>query len=267
MIRSPVKRFFRRLSRGLGVTRQCEICSKTFTVKPSHVVRGRGRFCSRLCAGVWKQTAYQGECNPKWRGGYRKRDCVECGVNFECSGGRALYCLKHRRAATSGERNSNWSGGKLPVTIVCCCCRKSFVVTASQARAGRKFCSHACSNIIKNKNNKKRNTALELAIQSSLEANRIPFQSQVPLHGIGLVDFLIGLPGTASTVLQCDGVYWHTLPGRAERDAKQDDALNALGYSVIRISDEELKKESVDVILKRKAWISTAHNQWRVSWR
>jgi len=84
----------------------------------------------------------------------------------------------------------------------------------------------------------------------------------VPLYGIALVDFLAG-----TAVIQCDGVYWHTLPGRAEHDARQDVALNALGYAVIRISDEEIKNTPVTEILKRKAWIATAHAKRRVTWQ
>jgi hypothetical protein len=36
-------------SRSTGVERQCEVCKKTFHVKPAAAARGRGRFCSTRC--------------------------------------------------------------------------------------------------------------------------------------------------------------------------------------------------------------------------
>jgi len=126
----------------------------------------------------------------------------------------------------------------------------------------KKFCGRRCAAIWGNVNSKKQDTKLEQTIRTWLEHRGIPFQSQVRIANISVVDFLAG-----TSVIQCDGVYWHTLPGRAQKDAEQDAALNALGYAVIRISDAELKKELIDRVIQRKAWIATSRSQWRVSWQ
>jgi very-short-patch-repair endonuclease len=136
------------------------------------------------------------------------------------------------------------------------------VTTVAKVRAGRKFCSHACSNITKNRLSKKSGTSLENTIEAWFADKGIQFEKQVPLLGITLADFVVG-----TTVIQCDGVYWHTLVGRADKDREQDSRLNAAGYTVVRISDSELKDDTLDRIMLRKSIIASLHNQHRVSWQ
>ncbi len=177
--------------------------------------------------------------------------------------GRGRFCSRACFfVSLNGEGNPHWTGGKLPVTIVCACCEVEFNTTATDARMGRKFCGQACSNTIKNQQSKKNDTAPERTVREYLEQRNIKFQSQVPLCGVGLVDFLVG-----TTIIQCDGVYWHTLPGRQEHDLQQDEALNEAGYTVIRVNDEEMKELPIELLLRERAWVATAHNQRRVSWQ
>jgi very-short-patch-repair endonuclease len=42
-------------------------------------------------------------------------------------------------------------------------------------------------------------------------------------------------------VVEVDGRYWHSLPGRPEQDARRDYVLRKMGYSVIRISEAQAK--------------------------
>lgn len=52
---------------GLAKT-TCEICKNPFTIKPSVIADGRGRFCSRKCCHIWRRSIC-GEKSPKWQGG------------------------------------------------------------------------------------------------------------------------------------------------------------------------------------------------------
>ena len=189
----------------------------------------------------------QKEDNANWKGGYLTCKCEMCGEKFESSDGRAKYCPRHAVEVRSGERNCNWNGGKIPVVLRCECCDREFTAVTSEMRAGRKFCSHACSNIVKNKKNKKFDTDIELAVEAYFKEKGMVFKKQVPLHGVTLADFVVD-----RIVIQCDGVYWHSRPGYVERDVGQDAKLVAMGYKVIRISDKEIGKEGVVVSMDRK---------------
>lgn len=41
-------------------------------------------------------------------------------------------------------------------------------------------------------------------------------------------------------VLECDGKFWHGVPGRSEYDSQRDAAMEDLGYTVIRLTEEEI---------------------------
>jgi very-short-patch-repair endonuclease len=233
----------------------CQICGKEFVESHKTV-----RFCSRKCAAEWRKVTYIGSGNPRWKGGFKHKKCNICGVIFDSSDGRAKYCPQHR--GMKNERNPHWNGGKVLVTIKCKCCGKDFRTSCSQLRKGRKFCSHSCSNIMKNRYNKKAGTSIERTVEKWLSDNRVNYEKQVPLHGITLADFLVG-----TTAVQCDGVYWHSLPGRALKDAKQDKKLEDMGYIILRISDKEITDYGPDVIMKKKCLIAMMHNQHVVNWR
>jgi very-short-patch-repair endonuclease len=175
-----------------------------------------------------------------------------------------LHLPEHRLTygigvSQEGSKNRNWKGGRtLPIIRNCKQCGNPF--TTNLINDG-KFCNRRCAAIWGVSHSKKRDTRPELAVKNWLQEKGISFQSQVPFSKIGVVDFLVG-----TTVIECDGVYWHTLPGTPEKETKRDAKLNALGYTVIRISDEEMKKASLDKIIGIKSIIATMHNREHVGW-
>lgn len=71
-----LEEYCRRLLEGRGVEgsmidRTCERCGTTFSVKPSALTRGRGRFCSNSCAASVSSVNRDqtGAANPNWSGG------------------------------------------------------------------------------------------------------------------------------------------------------------------------------------------------------
>lgn len=59
----------------MPVDRNCEICGKHFTARPSKVRNGQGRFCSLSCANKdpnRNKPDQKGENNPNWKGGIAK---------------------------------------------------------------------------------------------------------------------------------------------------------------------------------------------------
>ena len=54
---------------GGEIKRICQICGKKFYAKPSNVKRGKDKFCSRKCYGIWRSKNICGENHPRWKGG------------------------------------------------------------------------------------------------------------------------------------------------------------------------------------------------------
>lgn len=243
--------------------KQCEICDKHFKVKPSQVAKGGGRFCCRSCVGVWKQTAYRGANNPKYHNALT-HICIDCGNEFKSRWhGVVLRCPEHRKMANVGDRNWAWRGGK--TKTICLVCGELMLVYPRLLKLGKgKYCSRICANTIKNETQQKKNTDIEQVMLEWLTkyGGAFPIQKQVLINKVGVVDFVVG-----TTVIECDGVYWHTKPGRPEKDATRDKKLNDLGYTVIRISDREMKQKSLHDLIQLKSIAATLHNKHRVTWQ
>lgn len=95
----------------------CLTCGKSFYVKPSKLMTGRGRYCSRTCVGK-SRTA---ERNPRWSGGEVECVCLRCGTTFyrkranvEAGEGRycSLACKGEVQSKLTGPQHPGWRGGK-----------------------------------------------------------------------------------------------------------------------------------------------------------
>jgi len=87
-------------------------------------------------------------------------------------------------------------------------------------------------------------TWIELAVRDALTAAGVAFLFQHPINR-WMVDFF--LP-EKNLILECDGDYWHSLPGRKERDEKRDQDLAALGYRVVHLPEHRIKAGAVALL-------------------
>ncbi|HEC66130.1 MAG TPA: DUF559 domain-containing protein [bacterium] len=83
---------------------------------------------------------------------------------------------------------------------------------------------------VDNPNKKFKNTGIEVKMQDELKKRNITFEIHKPLLKKFNVDIFI----EPNVVIECDGDYYHTLPGRQERDRKRDIALKEAGYKIFR---------------------------------
>jgi very-short-patch-repair endonuclease len=113
-------------------------------------------------------------------------------------------------------------------------------VIKAKARDGRgKFCSYDCFARYKGE------TSIEKMIREELERrSAIRYEQEVAI-GRYRVDFL--LP-TLAAVIECDGSYWHNMPGVRKRDGVKDKYLSTLGYQVYRFSEAEIKASAGECI-------------------
>lgn len=68
------------------------------------------------------------------------------------------------------------------------------------------------------------------------------------------VDFLIP---SLRLVIECDGSYWHTLPGMAERDHRKNGALSEAGYRILRLAESDIKSAAFVSILDRALTVAS----------
>ena len=75
-------------------------------------------------------------------------------------------------------------------------------------------------------------SGIESVFRLALTAAGIPFRVQVPFAGIGIVDFLVD----GCVVVETDGKLGHAEEPSKVRDYARDAALEARGYTVVRLN-------------------------------
>lgn len=96
---------------------------------------------------------------------------------------------------------------------------------------------------------------MEDILAKILEENNIPFYRQYPIKTrakkLFRLDFAV--PGKKEWLdVECDGFRWHSQKRQREEDRKRDSKLRELGWTVLRISEEELVKNPKVALRKIK---------------
>jgi G:T-mismatch repair DNA endonuclease (very short patch repair protein) len=83
--------------KGGPIKRICPICKKSFFVRQSQIVAGKGKYCSRECMGRALSKMYIKEKAPMWNGGPVQRNCLVCDKIFyaeknQIKKGLGKYC-------------------------------------------------------------------------------------------------------------------------------------------------------------------------------
>ena len=81
-------------------------------------------------------------------------------------------------------------------------------------------------------------TDIERGMERFLDQSKISYVYQHLIDG-HCVDFF--LPDF-QMVVECDGDYWHSLPGREESDILRTERMKQLGYIVVRVSGSTIEK-------------------------
>lgn len=79
-------------------------------------------------------------------------------------------------------------------------------------------------------------SSIELAVQAELVSMNVPF---IPQHRVGpryVADLFVP---SRNLIIECDGTYWHR--NTAERDRKRDEYCRNAGYTVVRLSEKEIR--------------------------
>jgi very-short-patch-repair endonuclease len=190
----------------------------------------------------------KGDLNPLWVK-REERKCNECNCNFECrSNSSRKYCSKKCSLISIHRGNlKNYT----PKTKLhqCQTCKKDFYRRINYSQPA-KYCSRSCHCIGNVINSKKKNTNIENIIEKILIDSGIEYLSQQNIKNISIADFKID-----KVLIFADGKYWHSLPGRRDKDEKQTKKMSDLGYTVIRFEEdliinnpEEVRKKIIEYL-------------------
>lgn len=225
--------------KGCGPDRgfHCVVCGVAFTLPFYRWNGGRGKCCSRKCTtSLIKQLRVQSDIDKRI-----VRKCQGCLKEMRVAPtSRAVFCKAACRRAYHDGRT---------VTRTCKWCHEEFTRNGSQivGPGGDKrcqFCSKSCAGSYAIRYCQKRVSAVEKRFFDMLEKRGVTAQRQVKVAKYN-VD---GLIPNHNTIIEFDGVYWHSQPATAKLDAKKEALFKQRGHRLIRVLDTEFKKNPIRTI-------------------
>lgn len=199
------------------IKRSCIVCRKDFLVKAYLVQQGFGLYCSRKC----QHAAYPSRITIL---------CAYCNEPILTQPSKiklTKFCSK--KCSDDSKRDY--------VEKVCKHCQKHFQLPSWETRRGKgSFCSKCCFLQYKGE------SSIEKKVRYALQKAHINFLQEAKI-GKYRADFL--LP-QHNLVIECDGDYWHKIPGIEARDKRKDRSVQELGYSIVRFTEKEIRKASPD---------------------
>lgn len=216
------------------VSLSCSQCGKRFELPRSQFSRGKGKFCSKECfnASIYAQVTLT---------------CEQCGEQFiihksHVEAGSGRFCSRNCYTEFLRENGQDWYKDHEDASITSTCqrCGKEFRIRKNRQR---RFCSFTCQLLYRGE------TYIEEAIRKELERRGVGFDTQVQFGKFN-VDFVLL---NEKKIIECDGAYWHNLPGAQARDHYKDIYLFQKGYQVFRFTESEIRnaaRECVDRVLR-----------------
>lgn len=224
--------------------RICKGCGKHFLARwPSE----KRSYCSRTCSdpaqkvppAKFKTTVCPGcgksVTRPDWK---RKYPDVYC----------SMECASRLRARTvKGPAHPLW---KPKIACTCRVCGTVVMVKPSLADRFR-VCSARCRGVW-SQQFVDRVSSLERTMGNLFRAAGLAYS---PQHYIGpyIVDFAFR---DARVAVECDGSYWHALPGKAAKDRQKDGYLRKHRWTVVRLPEDDIRTDPERCLERVRAAIS-----------
>ncbi|MEK7513721.1 MAG: DUF559 domain-containing protein [Patescibacteria group bacterium] len=201
--------------------KKCSICKKSFLVKKYLVDQGYGIYCSRKCLNK----TYPKKIIKK---------CLQCGLILKIQPSKSplvKFCSK--------ECHDDYMRDY--VEKICRNCHQKFKLPRWELNKGKgSFCCRDCFIQYKGE------TTIEKKVRQALEKSNLKFKQEFKI-GIYRADFLIQ---GKKMIIECDGDYWHKIPGAIDRDLRKDKYLTNLSYKIIRITESRIRKLSLSQLTK-----------------
>jgi hypothetical protein len=92
--------------------RECKICSASFYVKPSHLKRGWGKYCSKKCQNISQKTGTIVQCFICSKDVYRLPKELKHSKSKKYFCGKKCQTIWRNSIVYVGSEHPNWKGGK-----------------------------------------------------------------------------------------------------------------------------------------------------------
>jgi len=92
-------------------------------------------------------------------------------------------------------------------------------------------------------------TSIEKKVYDELKKRGILFETQKLINGKFVVDAYIP---SLNLVIECDGVYWHSLPVNIKRDKSKNAYLKKCGFNMLRLTGSEINNDSFKLKLDKE---------------
>jgi len=120
----------------------------------------------------------------------------------------------------------------------CPICGRIWKRETERLRQGKTCCTK-CASIKGFLNSNRKETGIELKLQSLLLSMDISFITQKPLLGVTVADIFI----EPNVVIFADGSYWHSGALKEYKDSEKTRKLLKAGYVVLRLDEKEINKD------------------------
>ena len=90
----------------------------------------------------------------------------------------------------------------------------------------------------------KLDTDIEQVVEKQLVAEGMKYAHPYNLKNLRVAEFY--LPDL-KLIIECDGEWWHLLPGKAERDAAEDELVRAIGKEILRLPGKLIMRSDFNV--------------------
>lgn len=231
------------------VTTHCLQCGKEIRVRAERYARGFGRFCSRSCRV--RHYPHRHPLGTQFKSRITV-PCGGCGKPMQLTEAEARHHHFCSRACVNKGRPP--AHPKEKIHKVCLSCGKEFLSFPSTAQR-HQYCSRECvgyATTVKH-NREKPRTLIEILLSEELTARGILHEDQFHTPP-WIVDIALPQPKIA---IEADGDYWHSLAAAQQRDARKDAALTALGWTVFRFWEHEIRESPAKCIDKVVAYLAS----------
>lgn len=206
-----------------GETRKCLECGKIFYAKGFLVKKGFGFFCNQKCQKL---------------NTIKKRVMIKC---MQCQGGFYVPQSIAKKHPSFCSKKCHDDCMRDYIKKTCKNCHKQFQLPRWELNKGKgSFCCRDCFIQYKGE------TTIEKKVRQTLGKSGLKFKQEFKID-IYRADFLIL---DKKVIIECDGDYWHKIPGATNRDLRKDKYLHNKGFIVLRIAESTIRKLSLPQLIK-----------------
>ncbi len=96
----------------------CKVCDKEFYVKPSHLLRGDGKYCSNKCAGISRLRGRFVKCFMCKKDAWKRPKALLHSKSGKFFCGKSCQTVWRNTVRFIGPEHPNWKGGEFTCRLI-----------------------------------------------------------------------------------------------------------------------------------------------------